>query len=148
VQAQLAARNRWIEVSGGGTRPDGDHDISDDKLTDVVLPRCEACGGDLKPDVVFFGGNIPGERLEACATALEHADGLLAVGSSLQVFSGFRLCRSMHRAGKPVLIVNPGTTRADELASAHLRSPAAALLGGAADALRLTLPACARDNPS
>ncbi|MEZ5568700.1 MAG: Sir2 family NAD-dependent protein deacetylase [Halioglobus sp.] len=148
VQAQLAAQNCWVEESGGSARPDGDHDISDDKLADVALPLCEACGGDLKPDVVFFGGNIPARRLEACTTALERAHGLLAVGSSLQVFSGFRLCRSMHRAGKPVLIVNPGVTRADDLASAHLRSPAAALLDGAAAALRLTRPACAGDNPN
>ena len=148
VQAQLAAGNQWTAGNGGSVRPDGDHDISDDNLTDVVLPRCDACAGDLKPDVVFFGGNIPAERLQACATALERADGLLAVGSSRQVISGFRLCRSMHRAGKPVLIINPGITRADDLACAHLRSPAAALLSGAADALRLTLPACAGDNPS
>tara|TARA_R110000823_G_scaffold139607_6_gene269525 strand:+ start:5375 stop:6253 length:879 start_codon:yes stop_codon:yes gene_type:complete len=151
VQQLLARENRWEAVSAGGARPDGDREISEELAASVVLPRCPACAGDLGPDVVFFGGNIPADRLQRCADALARADGLLAVGSSLQVFSGFRLCRNMHRAGRPVAIINPGLTRADDLAALKLRSPAGALLAGVEQALTeaaISPRPCAGDSPS
>jgi len=151
VQALLARDNHWQRVDAGNARPDGDRDIDEGQAAGVALPRCEACAGDLKPDVVFFGANIPAERLQTCSAALERADGLLAVGTSLQVFSGFRLCRSVHRSGRPVAIINPGTTRADDLAVLKLRSPAGALLAAVVQALptrAINHRPSALDNPS
>lgn len=109
-------------------RPDGDMDIDAELARRVALPRCERCAGDLMPDVVFFGGNIPSRRVETCNAAIARADALLVVGSSLQVFSGFRLCRNAHRDGKPIAIVNRGATRADGLAALSLHCAAAPLL--------------------
>jgi len=134
VQARLSADNGWLRVLAGATRlrPDGDAELSAALARRLIPPRCGNCGGDLIPDVVFFGGNIPRARVAACHAALERASALLAVGSSLQVFSGYRLCRDAHRAGRPVAIINPGSTRADAMATLHLRTPAAPLLAATA----------------
>jgi NAD-dependent SIR2 family protein deacetylase len=84
------------------------------------------------PDVVFFGGTVPGERVGACSEAIADADGLLVVGSSLQVFSGFRFCRLARALGKPLAIINPGTTRGDPLATLKLATDCEPLLAALA----------------
>ena len=109
-------------------RPDGDADIPGSALGNFAAPSCDACDGDLIPDVVFFGGTVPRTRVEQCAQAIEKADALLAVGSSLQVYSGFRFCRQAAKLGKPLIIINPGATRADSLASAKFLTESEALL--------------------
>ncbi|CAN5356291.1 NAD-dependent protein deacetylase [soil metagenome] len=103
-------------------RPDGDVDLDD--TADFVVPGCATCGGLLKPDVVFFGENVPKERVERCyaaVDALSETDGaLLVVGSSLTVMSGFRFVRRAAKAATPVVIVNRGETRGDDLATYKL----------------------------
>ena len=80
------------------------------------------------PNVVFFGGSVPASTVTTCLDALDKADALIAVGSSLMVFSGYRFCRRASQLGKPVVIINPGVTRADDLAQVKLQSPAGPLL--------------------
>jgi NAD-dependent SIR2 family protein deacetylase len=80
------------------------------------VPECPACGGVVKPDVVFFGEAVPSERVFDATAKLEQSDALLVVGSSLMVFSGFRFARIAHEANIPVAIINRGRTRADDLA--------------------------------
>jgi NAD-dependent SIR2 family protein deacetylase len=102
-------------------RPDGDVDL--DATADFVVPDCDGCGGVLKPDVVFFGENVPPARVARCYDAVDAlgAEGaLLVAGSSLTVMSGLRFVRRAARAGTPVVIVNRGTTRGDELATYKL----------------------------
>ena len=112
-------------VGGGGTdrenfahnqriAPDGDADIND-PTDDFVIPPCPSCGGTLKPDVVFFGANVPRERVDRAFAALDDADAILVVGSSLMVYSGFRFCERAAQSGKPIASVNQGRTRADHL---------------------------------
>ena len=99
-------------------RPDGDVELED--TAGFVVPDCSSCGGVLKPDVVFFGENVPPERVQRCYDAVDGLtpeDALLVVGSSLTVMSGFRFVRRAAKAGVPVVIVNRGTTRGDELAT-------------------------------
>lgn len=98
----------------GEMRADGDSEIAVDDS--FVVPPCVRCGdGIVKPSVVFFGGNVPKESVEAAAAAVQVADALLVVGSSLQVFSAFRLARAASQRGLPIAILNNGPTRADEL---------------------------------
>jgi NAD-dependent SIR2 family protein deacetylase len=99
-----------------------------------VLP-CESCGGVLKPDVVFFGENVPRERVELCYALVEEAEALLVAGSSLTVMSGLRFVRAAHRRGIPVVIVNRGPTRGDDLASVHVDDGCSSVLGHLADAV-------------
>src|SRR3954447_18394343 len=114
-QSNPGFADRHPEVA---TRPDGDVDL--DVTSDFVVPDCAACGGVLKPDVVFFGENVPPARVQQCydaVDALTADDALLVVGSSLTVMSGFRFVRRGARAAVPVVIVNRGDTRGDDLAT-------------------------------
>jgi NAD-dependent SIR2 family protein deacetylase len=100
-------------------RPDGDVELDD--TAGFVVPGCSGCGGMLKPDVVFFGENVPADRVARCYAAVDalrvSAGALLVAGSSLTVMSGLRFVKRAARAGTPVVIVNRGLTRGDELAT-------------------------------
>jgi NAD-dependent SIR2 family protein deacetylase len=110
----FAERNRTADV-----RPDGDVDLED--TSDFVVAGCYDCGGVLKPHVVFFGENVPLDRVERCYAAVDelsdNGGALVVAGSSLTVMSGFRFVRRAAKAGTPVVIVNRGATRGDELAT-------------------------------
>jgi len=105
--------------------PDGDVELDDpDVIASFVVPACESCGGVLKPRVVFFGENVPPDRIArsyAAVDALADSGGaLLVTGSSLTVMSGLRFVRRAAKAGTPVVVVNRGTTRGDDLATYKL----------------------------
>ena len=104
------------------SRPDGDVDL--EETSGFVVPGCSSCDGVLKPDVVFFGENVPKPRVERCYAAVDALSdtggALLVLGSSLTVMSGFRFVRHGAKLGVPVVIVNRGPTRADGLATAKL----------------------------
>lgn len=107
--------------------PDGDADLEMD-FSRFNVPGCPQCDGILKPDVVFFGDNVPRPRVDQVFDALAGSRGLLIIGSSLMVFSGFRFARQAHQAGTPIAILTQGRTRADDLASVKFNSPIAPLL--------------------
>jgi NAD-dependent SIR2 family protein deacetylase len=123
LQRELEARNPEWAARSGLIAPDGDADPegADDSQFRVV--QCP-CGGLLKPDVVFFGENVPVPRVEATMAALEAARSLLVVGSSLMVFSGYRFVRAAARLARPIAVVNRGQTRADSVASVKLEGDA------------------------
>jgi NAD-dependent SIR2 family protein deacetylase len=128
--ARAALEQRLAELNPGWReehadlvlRPDGDVEVDD--WAGFVVADCERCGGVLKPDVVFFGENVPKDRVARCYDAVEAlrdtGGALLVAGSSLAVMSGLRFVRRAARDGTPVVIVNRGTTRGDELASYRL----------------------------
>jgi NAD-dependent SIR2 family protein deacetylase len=117
VQADLVERNPDFASLDALEAPDGDAELDGIELSAFDVPACEACGGVLKPDVVFFGERVPAERVRRAFAALEEADAMLVVGSSLMVFSGYRFVEATARARKPIAAVNLGRTRADELLS-------------------------------
>ncbi|MGI9156509.1 MAG: NAD-dependent protein deacetylase [Marmoricola sp.] len=117
-------------------RPDGDVDLDD--TAGFVVPACESCGGRLKPDVVFFGENVPKDRVARCYAALDRADALLVAGSSLAVMSGLRFVRYAAKAGLPVVIVNRGPTRGDDLATVRLEHGCSEFLTGLVEGAALT----------
>lgn len=117
LQSELVSRNPSFVAANGEVKPDGDAELRDvDYQTFEVVP-CATCAGMLKPHVVFFGENVPAERVTQAMSALEQSRLLLIVGTSLMVFSGFRFARAAQRLGVPIAIVNRGVTRADELAA-------------------------------
>lgn len=128
VQAQMSGDNAGWLPRHAAQAPDGDADIDDAAADVFVPPPCPACGGLLKPDVVFFGENVPRARYLAAQDALLAADAVLVVGSSLMVYSGYRFVRSAHAAGIPVALLNRGRTRADDLAALKLDAGCAAAL--------------------
>ncbi|MCE3264434.1 MAG: NAD-dependent protein deacetylase [Pseudoduganella sp.] len=115
--------------------PDGDAAVEPDALEHFRVPQCAACGGVLKPDVVFFGDNVPAEVAAHAMAQMEAADALLVVGSSLMVFSGYRFCRMAAAAGKPIAAINAGKTRADDLLALKLELPAQEVLPRLVDLL-------------
>ena len=132
LQERLAAANPgYAEAHADAlARPDGD--VALDDTRGFVVPGCEACGGVLKPDVVFFGENVPRARVERCydaVDALGAAGALLVVGSSLAVMSGLRFVRRAARAGTPVVVVNRGATRGDEVATCAVEAGCSEFLG-------------------
>jgi NAD-dependent SIR2 family protein deacetylase len=114
VQALLLG---WNADHGdhGDLRPDGDARVHA-SLDGFRVPECRECGGMLKPQVVFFGENVPRARVDAAFAALEESDALLVVGSSLMVYSGYRFVLAARERLRPVAVLNLGRTRAD----AHL----------------------------
>lgn len=119
-QDALEAQNpAWVGLEAAHG-PDGDADFESADFSTFTVPPCPACGGVLKPDVVFFGENVPPEKVAAAMAHLALADAVLVVGSSLMVYSGFRFVREAALAGKPVAAVNLGRTRADDFLSLKL----------------------------
>ncbi|MCL7715353.1 NAD-dependent protein deacetylase [Stenotrophomonas mori] len=125
-QRLLAANPAWAALQAAQA-PDGDADLEGD-FSGFVVPDCTDCGGLLKPDVVFFGENVPRERVAAVQAHLQRTDAVLVVGSSLMVYSGFRFVDAAARAGLPVAAVNLGRTRADALLSFKIEQPCAQAL--------------------
>jgi NAD-dependent SIR2 family protein deacetylase len=70
----------------------------------------------LKPNIVYFGENVPKDRVDAAYALVDDAEALLVAGSSLTVFSGYRFVRHAAANRVPIAIVNRGPTRADTLA--------------------------------
>ena len=123
---------RFVAVNGEphldtpepSVNPDGDVELARAVEQSFRLVGCECCGSDmLKPDVVFFGENVPKPRVERCFAAVDAARALLVLGSSLTVMSGLRFVRHAHAQGIPVAIVNAGVTRGDPQASLKLDAP-------------------------
>jgi NAD-dependent SIR2 family protein deacetylase len=115
LQDELGRLNAdWLALDAADA-PDGDADLESADFSSFTAPSCRRCGGVLKPDVVFFGENVPRDRVDAAARHLEQADAMLIVGSSLMVYSGFRFVQMAASAGKPLAAVNLGRTRADGL---------------------------------
>jgi NAD-dependent SIR2 family protein deacetylase len=134
LHERLAAANLGF---GQGVSPDiaPDGDAAVGGVETFRMVDCEQCGGVLKPDVVFFGENVPRERVERCYALVAEADALLVAGSSLTVMSGLRFVRAASRRGLPIVIVNRGPTRGDDLANLHLDAGCAPVLTDLVDAV-------------
>ncbi|HET6582378.1 MAG TPA: NAD-dependent protein deacetylase [Nannocystaceae bacterium] len=137
IQARLAELNPHVQAAVAEMlRPDGDAELPIAWVEGFRVPACLACGGVIKPDVVFFGEAVPPAKVEHAYAIVQAADALLVVGSSLTVFSGYRFVRRAAELGKPIAIVNLGETRGDPYACVRIEAPAGAVLGALADALR------------
>ena len=122
LQVELGRLNAGWTHQEGEDAPDGDADLADANFSSFRIPSCRRCGGVLKPDVVFFGENVPRDRVEAALRHLDEADAMLIVGSSLMVYSGFRFVEKAAAVGKPVAAINLGRTRADALLTLKVES--------------------------
>lgn len=131
VQDMLLAANPGWPRDSEALRPDGDIELGEIGYAGFKVPDCPACGGTLKPDVVFFGGAVPKARVARAWKRLARADAVLVVGSSLMVWSGFRFVREAAARGLPVVAINRGVTRADAMLAHKFDDDCAALLPAA-----------------
>ncbi len=104
----------WLDLDAADA-PDGDADLEGRDFASFEVPSCPSCGGILKPDVVFFGENVPRDVVATAQEHLAQADAMLIVGSSLMVYSGFRFAQAAAHRNIPIAAVNLGRTRADDL---------------------------------
>ncbi|MEU9133013.1 NAD-dependent protein deacetylase [Kitasatospora sp. NPDC048540] len=123
-----ALNDAVLEADPPVVNADGDAELPDALVDAFRVAPCEACGGVLKPDVVFFGESVPRPRVQQCFDLVDAARALLVLGSSLTVMSGLRFVRHAARSGKPVAIVNQGATRGDDLAATRVSLPLGAAL--------------------
>lgn len=116
IQLQMEAHNPYLRGVDAVQAPDGDTLLDPAFEARFQVPQCPHCGGErMKPDVVFFGENVAQPTAARALAAAESAAGLLVVGSSLMAYSAFRLCRVVAERGKPLMAINLGKTRADDL---------------------------------
>ncbi len=135
LQSRLLAYNPGADQRRHALAPDGDADLDPGMWAGFVVPGCLRCDGVLKPDVVFFGDNVPRGRVEDAMGRVDAAEVLLVVGSSLAVFSGYRFVLRAAARGIPVALVNLGESRGDAHATVRLEAPAAEVLPALALAL-------------
>ena len=122
-QARINLANPEFASRNAEIAPDGDANLPVELVHSFSLPGCFRCMGLVKPDIVFFGENVPGERVSEAWEWLESAEALLVAGSSLTVYSGFRFVQRAAALGLPVAILNQGPTRGDELATVRIDGP-------------------------
>ncbi len=128
IQTMLEAANPALLGAQAEPAADGDAHLEWAALDTFRIPACPACGGLLKPAVVFFGENVPRERVALASQALDAADALLVVGSSLMVYSGYRFCVWAQARHKPIAALNLGRTRADPMLTLKVEAPCASAL--------------------
>lgn len=129
LQDEMARANPAFAGTVGATAPDGDADLEGFDPDALHVPACRRCGGILKPAVVFFGESVPRAVVEEAFRRLDRADGLLVVGSSLMVYSGYRFCVRARGRGKPAAAVNLGRTRAEGDLEFRIRADCGEVLG-------------------
>jgi len=124
VQVVMEAENPYLAGVDATQAPDGDTLLDPRFEARFKVPVCPHCHGQrLKPDVVFFGENVAAPTAERAMALASAAPGLLVVGSSLMAYSAFRLCRAVAERGRPVVAINLGKTRADDLLAMKLEVP-------------------------
>ncbi len=136
LQERILRENPGLLSHRAEHAPDGDAELPQEATRTFRVPRCSECGGLLKPDLVFFGENVPAERVADVFGRVEAAEAMLVLGSSLTVYSGYRFVERASRREIPIAIVNLGETRADRLATISVEAPLSDALPRLAQMLR------------
>ena len=129
VQELVHSLNPGWSAKPEGFAPDADVFVAESAIEAFRTPTCQRCGGILKPDVVFFGGSVPKQRVETIASRLAESDAMMVAGSSVHTYSAYRHVKEAHDRGIPVLVLNIGPTRVDSLASVIIRARTGEALG-------------------
>ncbi len=135
LQQRLLALNPDFLQHQVELRPDGDAELPVEAVRAFRVADCLRCSGPLKPDVVFFGDNVPRPTVEAAFAMVEEADALLVVGSSLAVFSGYRFVVRASERHMPIAMLNIGESRGDALADVRVEGRVGEVLPRLAAAL-------------
>ncbi len=103
--------------------------VTDDRRVPIpILPECDACGGLLRPHIVWFGESLDENVLECAVAAFEYCDAALIVGTSGQVQPAASLAGVAKRNGAFVVEINPNATANDLQVDLTLRGPAGEIL--------------------
>ncbi|WP_309892648.1 NAD-dependent protein deacetylase [Archangium sp.] len=135
LQERLLALNPGFVEHSAELRPDGDAELALERVQSFQVAACTRCRGTLKPDVVFFGDNVPPPTVEAAFSLLEEGDALLVVGSSLAIYSGYRFLQRAVSRQLPVGLINLGECRGSELMDVRVEAQAGEVLPRLVEAL-------------
>ena len=135
IQDFLMQHNSILNSFAPVPAPDGDAQLEQIDFSQIDIPQCDRCGGILKPDVVFYGENVPSERVKTCFDAMEEADAMLIAGSSLMVYSGYRFARRAYENGISIAAINRGVTRADNILTMKIEQDCGLVLDEAVEAI-------------
>jgi NAD-dependent SIR2 family protein deacetylase len=133
LQAALRHENPEFEARAAELAPDGDADLADALIEDFRVVDCASCGGALRPDVVFFGENVPRPRVDAAFALVDRAHSLWVIGSSLAIYSGLRFVHYAHKRELPIAILCLGPTRGDPFAQVRVDASATQVLSALVD---------------
>jgi NAD-dependent SIR2 family protein deacetylase len=125
IQGWLKQHNPHLHESSNLTRPDGDADVDDGLVKAVQVPSCRRCSGVLKPNVVFYGSSVEKDIVKSIYQKILKSDSLFIVGSSLMVYSSYRFCKFAAENNIPIVCINQGITRADDLLTLKVSKPCA-----------------------
>ncbi|XP_026754901.2 NAD-dependent protein deacylase Sirt4-like isoform X2 [Galleria mellonella] len=128
LQEKLLRDNLDMENNFGMIRPDGDVDLTKEQESRFRSPLCPKCEGPLKPDIVFFGDNVPKLRVEVVRNEVSSSEAVFVLGSSLTVYSSYRIILQAKEENKCVAILNIGPTRADNIADIKIATKCGDLL--------------------
>ena len=135
IQNYLMQHNSVLNNLTSVPAPDGDAQLDRIDFSQIDIPQCDRCGGILKPDVVFYGENVPPERVKTCSDAMDEADAMLIAGSSLMVYSGYRFVRRACESGISIVAINLGVTRADDMLTMKIERDCGLVLEEVVEAL-------------
>jgi len=135
VQHFLMQNNPLLQNLTSAPAPDGDSQLEQMDFSKIEIPYCRHCGGLLKPDVVFYGESVPPERVKICFDAVGRADAMLIAGSTLMVYSGYRFTRRAHEIGMPIVAINRGVTRADDILTLKIEQDCGSVLEALVEAI-------------
>ena len=91
------------------------------------IPHCDACGGDIKPDVVLYEESLDGDVISGAVSAISRADMLIIGGTSLVVYPAAGFVEYFR--GKDLILINKSETPMDHRASMVFREPIGEVLG-------------------
>ncbi|GBP70091.1 NAD-dependent protein deacylase Sirt4 [Eumeta japonica] len=128
LQEKMIAENPSMKSTLTMIRPDGDVDLPQDQVENFKTPHCSKCEGPLKPDIVFFGDNVPKSRVDKVRTEISYSDALFVIGSTLTVYSSYRIVLQAKEENKDIAILNIGPTRADNLVKLKVSAKCGAIL--------------------
>jgi NAD-dependent SIR2 family protein deacetylase len=128
LEERLTAVNPGFGAVAAAINADGDVELDDAEVDGFTVVDCLACGGLLKPDVVYFGETVPADRVSRAFSLVAGARTLLVLGSSLTVLSGRRFVLRAARDGVRVAIVNRGVTRGEPYADLLIDAPLSVVL--------------------
>ncbi|XP_054274051.1 NAD-dependent protein deacylase Sirt4-like [Macrosteles quadrilineatus] len=127
-QQVLSDSNQEIVIAPQSIRPDGDIELPQEFVEDFKTPSCPKCGGILKPDIIFFGDNVPKNRVDEINNEVDKCDAILVLGSSLSTYSGYRIILRAKEQDKEIGVINIGPTRADEQAEFRISAKCSDIL--------------------
>lgn len=120
-------RNKCVKCDA----PYEDREIDPDRIS-----RCPSCGGQIRPDVVWFGEMLPGEIIDAAFRRSEQADLFFSVGTSAIVHPAASLPLTAKHCGATLVEINPEETPLSALADFRIPQRSGEFLPALLDALR------------